>query len=114
MAESIGPLPVVCWGGVVNERKLYPSDLSDEQRSSIEPVTTAWKDRHRSVSGHQDAYDLREIVNAILCQGRTRCQRAGLPHDLSKNTEGTRATLKRLVELEILAEIEAGSLITTR
>jgi hypothetical protein len=28
----------------------------------IEPVITAWKDRHRSVSGHQGAY-------AILYQG---------------------------------------------
>ncbi|MDN3284853.1 transposase [Streptomyces thermocarboxydus] len=39
----------------------------------------AWKDRHRSVSGHQGACDLREIVNAILYQGRTGCQWACLP-----------------------------------
>ncbi|MER5348692.1 IS5 family transposase, partial [Streptomyces mirabilis] len=43
---------------------------------------TAWKDRHRSVSGHQGAYAMREIVNAILYQGRTGCQWAYLPHDL--------------------------------
>ncbi|GGV87341.1 DDE transposase [Streptomyces griseoloalbus] len=48
----------------------------------IEPVITAWKDRHRSVSGHQGAYDMREIVNAISYQGWTGCQRACLPHDL--------------------------------
>jgi transposase len=48
----------------------------------IEPVITAWKGRHRSVSGHQGAYDMREIVNAILYQGRTGCQWAYLPHDL--------------------------------
>ncbi|WP_371100569.1 transposase, partial [Streptomyces sp. PU_AKi4] len=30
----------------MSERKLYPSDLSDEQWSLIEPVITAWKDRH--------------------------------------------------------------------
>jgi transposase len=48
----------------------------------IEPVITAWKDRHRSVSGHQGAYAMREIVNAILHQGRTGCQWACLPHDL--------------------------------
>jgi transposase len=66
----------------VSERKLYPSDLSDEQWSLIEPVITAWKDRHRSVSDHQGAYDMREIVNAILYQGRTGCQWAYLPHDL--------------------------------
>ena len=55
----------------MSERKPYPSDLSDEQWSLIEPVITAWKNRHRSVSGHQGAYDMREIVNAILYQGRT-------------------------------------------
>lgn len=48
----------------------------------IEPVITAWKDRHRSVSGHQGAYAMREIVNWILYQGRTGCQWAYLPHDL--------------------------------
>lgn len=66
----------------MSERKPYPSDLSDEQWSLIEPVITAWKDRHRSVSGHQGAYAMREIVNSILYQGRTGCQWAYLPHDL--------------------------------
>jgi transposase len=66
----------------VSERHSYPSDLSDGQWSLIEPVITAWKDRHRSVSGHQGAYAMREIVNAILYQGRTGCQWAYLPHDL--------------------------------
>lgn len=66
----------------MSERKPYLSDLSDEQWSWIEPVLTAWKDRHQSVSGHQGAYTMREIVNAILYQGRTGCQWAYLPHDL--------------------------------
>lgn len=66
----------------MSERKPYPSDLSDEQWSLIEQVITAWKDRHRSVSGHQGAYEMREIVNAILYQGGTGCQWAYLPHDL--------------------------------
>ncbi|MBT3160455.1 IS5 family transposase [Streptomyces sp. CHA1] len=66
----------------MSERKPYPSDLSDPQWALIEPVITAWKDRHRSVSGHQGAYEMREIVNAILYQGRTGCQWAYLPHDL--------------------------------
>lgn len=60
----------------------YPSDLSEAQWALIEPVITAWKDRHRSVSGHQGAYAMREIVNAILYQSRTGCQWAYLPHDL--------------------------------
>ncbi|MFJ8450445.1 IS5 family transposase [[Kitasatospora] papulosa] len=70
----------------MSRRKPYPSDLSDEQWSLIEPVITAWKDRHRSVSGHQGAYAMREIVNAILYQGRTGCQWAYLPHDLPQKS----------------------------
>ncbi|MET7370300.1 IS5 family transposase [Streptomyces sp. NPDC005566] len=70
----------------MSERKPYPSDLSDEQWSLIEPVIIAWKVRHRSVSGHQGAYTVREIVNAILYQGRTGCQWAYLPHDLPQKS----------------------------
>jgi transposase len=66
----------------VSERKRYPSDLSDERWALIEPVLTAWKARHRSVSGHQGGYEMREIVNAILCQSRTGCQWEYLQHDL--------------------------------
>lgn len=68
--------------GGVSERKPYQSDLSDEQWALIEPVLTAWKARHRSVSGHQGRYPLREIVNSILYQSRTGCQWALLPNDL--------------------------------
>ncbi|WSF22849.1 transposase [Streptomyces sp. NBC_01358] len=57
----------------MSERKPYPSDLSDGQWSLIGPVITAWKGRHWSVRGHQGAYDMREILNAILYQGRTDC-----------------------------------------
>lgn len=81
-AESAGPRVVVCWGDGVSERKPYASDLTDEQWSLIEPVITAWKDRHRPVSGRQGAYAMREIVNAILYQGRTGCQWAYLPNGL--------------------------------
>ncbi|WP_182875227.1 IS5 family transposase [Microbispora sp. H10670] len=66
----------------MTERKPYPSDLSDERWALIEPVITAWKAAHPSVSGHQGRYDLREIVNAILYQSRTGCQWDYLPHDL--------------------------------
>ncbi|MFI8344846.1 IS5 family transposase [Streptomyces sp. NPDC085639] len=66
----------------MSERMSYPSDLSQAQWALIEPVITAWKDRHRSVSGHRGAYAMREIVNAILYQGRTGCQWTYLPHDL--------------------------------
>jgi transposase len=66
----------------VSERKPCPSDLSDERWALIEPVITAWKAAHPSVSGHQGGYAMREIVNAILYQGRTGCQWDFLPHDL--------------------------------
>lgn len=71
----------------MSERKLYPCDLSDEQWLLIEPMISAWKDQHRSVSGHQGAYAMREIVNAILYQGRTGCQWAYLPHDLPQKSD---------------------------
>jgi transposase len=66
----------------VSERKRYRSDLSDERWALIEPVVTAWKAAHPSVSGHQGRYEMREIVNAILYQNRTGCQWEYLPHDL--------------------------------
>ncbi|MER6169634.1 IS5 family transposase [Streptomyces violaceorubidus] len=66
----------------MSERKPYQSDLTDGQWALIEPVLTAWKSRHRSVSGHQGRYSMREIVNSILYQSRTGCQWALLPNDL--------------------------------
>nr|WP_214660345.1 IS5 family transposase [Streptomyces typhae] len=56
--------------------------MSDEQWVLVEPVIAAWKAAHRSVSGHQGRYEMREIVNAVLYQGRTGCQWDLLPHDL--------------------------------
>ena len=78
----------MCWDDRVSERKPYPSDLSDERWALIEPVITAWKAAHPSVSGHQGAYEMREIVNAILYQGRTGCQWDYLPHDLPPHERG--------------------------
>ncbi|MEU8890666.1 IS5 family transposase [Streptomyces sp. NPDC048442] len=48
----------------------------------VEPVITAWKAAHPSVSGHRGRYPMREIVNAILYQNRSGCQWDLLPHDL--------------------------------
>ncbi len=66
---------------VVSERKPYKTDLTDEQWALVEPVITAWKAAHPSVSGHQGRYAMRRIVNALLYQGRTGCQWELLPHD---------------------------------
>ncbi|MFF8918965.1 IS5 family transposase [Streptomyces sp. NPDC015032] len=48
----------------------------------VEPVISAWKAGHPSIGGHQGRYAMREIVNAILYQDCTGCQRDLLPHDL--------------------------------
>jgi transposase len=66
----------------VEDRRPYPSDLSDEQWAVVGPFLQAWKAKHPSVSGHEGRYGLREIVNAIFYQNRTGCQWAYLPHDL--------------------------------
>ncbi|MET8956263.1 IS5 family transposase [Streptomyces sp. NPDC004533] len=66
----------------MSDRKPYKSDLSDERWALIEPLITAWKVRHPSVSGHEGRYEMREIVNALLYQSRTGCQWDYLPHDL--------------------------------
>jgi transposase len=85
MCGSAASRPVGGHGHVgliaVSERKSYKTDLSDEQWALVEPVITAWKGAHPSVSGHQDRYAMREIVNALLYQGRTGCQWDLLPHD---------------------------------
>ncbi|MFE5374111.1 IS5 family transposase [Streptomyces mirabilis] len=65
----------------MSERMYYKTDLSDEQWALVEPVIAAWKAAHPSVSGHQGRYEMREIVNALLYQGRTGCQWELLPHD---------------------------------
>lgn len=70
----------------MSEREPYLSDLSDERWALIEPVITAWKQRHPSVSGHAGGYQMREIVNALLYQARTGCQWRYLPHDLPPHT----------------------------
>ncbi|MEH0509407.1 IS5 family transposase [Streptomyces sp. B21-106] len=65
----------------MSERQSYKTDLSDERWALIEPVIASWKAQHASVSGHQGRYPMREIVNALLYQGRTGCQWELLPHD---------------------------------
>lgn len=66
----------------MSDRKPYSSDVSDGPWALVEPVVTAWKAAHPSVSGHQGRYAMREIVNAILYQNRSGCQWDLLPHDL--------------------------------
>ncbi|HEV2633804.1 MAG TPA: IS5 family transposase [Actinocrinis sp.] len=66
----------------MGERKAYKTDLTDAEWMVIEPLISAWKAQHPSVSGHQGRYQLREIVNALQYQTRSGCQWELLPHDL--------------------------------
>ncbi|GLV88463.1 hypothetical protein Slala03_81520 [Streptomyces lavendulae subsp. lavendulae] len=55
----------------MGDRKSCKSDLSEERWALIEPVTTEWKAKRPSVSGHRGNYRMREIVNALLYRFRT-------------------------------------------
>lgn len=61
-------------------RKLYPSDLTDEEWALLEPLILAFEDRVRP--GPRREVDLREVLNTIRFLNRTGCQWAMLPHDL--------------------------------
>jgi putative transposase len=58
------------------ERTPYPSDLTDEQWTLIEPMIPPAEPggRHRSVN-------MRELINGILYLNRTGCSWRQLPHD---------------------------------
>ncbi|WP_055489041.1 IS5 family transposase [Streptomyces sp. TP-A0356] len=58
----------------MSERRGYYTDTTDEQWALIEPVITAWKAAHPSVSGHTGRYAMRAIVDALLYQIRSGCQ----------------------------------------
>ena len=59
-----------------NQRKVYPSDLSDPEWKLLEPLLPRPK-----VRGRKRSVNLREIVNAIFYVVRTGCQWDYLPHD---------------------------------
>ena len=63
----------------VAPRRAYPSDLTNEQWSLLEPLLpTTREDR----LGRPREVDFREVVNAILFLNRSGCQWDMLPHDL--------------------------------
>jgi putative transposase len=59
-------------------RKSYPSDLTDEQWSLLDPLLPP----PREDLGRPREVDFREVINAILYLNRTGCQWDMLPHDL--------------------------------
>jgi putative transposase len=57
-------------------RKPYPSDLTDEQWATIEPLIPVYE------VGRPREVDMREVLNAILYLNRSGCPWDMLPHDL--------------------------------
>lgn len=63
-----------------NERKRYPSDLTDGQWELIELLIP--KAKRSRKGGRPRSVDMREVVNTILYLCRSGCQWDMLPHDL--------------------------------
>lgn len=63
------------------ERKVYPSDLSDQEWNEIEQLLPQPKG-----IGHPRTVNLREILNAVFYVQRSGCQWEMMPHDLPAYT----------------------------
>src|SRR6476619_1302386 len=61
-------------------RKVYPSDLTDEQWVIVEPMIPPAKQHPRG--GRPREVDMREVLNTIFYLHRSGCQWDMLPHDL--------------------------------
>lgn len=62
-----------------NERRSYPTDLTDEQWAILEPLVPPPRTQR---GGRPRVVSMREVVNTILYLNRTGCQWDMLPHDL--------------------------------
>jgi len=62
-----------------SRRQAYPSDLTHEQWSIVEPLLPGARD---DLLGRPRKADLREVLNTILYLERSGCQWDMLPHDL--------------------------------
>jgi len=62
---------------MVESRKAYASDLTNEQWQILEPMLPEQQE-----GGRERQVDLREIINAINYRTRTGCAWEMLPHDL--------------------------------
>ena len=61
-------------------RKVYPSDLTDEQWAIVAPMLPPAKQNPRG--GRPREVDMREVLNTIFYLNRSGCQWDMLPHDL--------------------------------
>ena len=82
----------------MNERKPYPTDLTNEQWELIDPLLP------KKRQGRNAVHSRREMVNALLYLTRTGCQWRMLPHDFPP-WEAVYAFWRRLVERNILMQI---------
>ena len=64
----------------MEERRPYPSDLTDAQWALLEPLVV--RPRRADGRGRPPEVDLREVVNAILYVLHEGCRWRALPHDL--------------------------------
>ena len=61
-------------------RKIYPSDLTDEQWAIVAPMIPPAQQSTRG--GRPREVDMREVLNTILSLNRRGCPWDMLPHDL--------------------------------
>ncbi len=57
-------------------RRAYPTDTCDNEWATLAPLLA------ETIYGRPLLHSLREMVNAICCQGRAGCAWRQLPHDL--------------------------------
>jgi len=62
----------------MNARKRYPSDLTGQQWSAIEPF---FEPPRRGLGGRPRTYAVRDVVNALFYMARSGCAWRMLPHD---------------------------------
>lgn len=82
----------------MNERKPYPTDLSDEQWELLKPLLPKKK------RGRNPLHSRREMMNALLYIVRTGCQWRMLPHDLPP-WEAVYAFWQGLIARKVLEKI---------
>jgi transposase len=82
----------------MNPRKAYPTDLSDQQWQTIEPLLPTKR------QGRDAKHSRREMMNALLYMARTGCQWRMLPHDLPP-WEAVYAFWRRLLERNLLQQL---------
>lgn len=91
----------------MNTRQPYPTDVTDEQWTLIEPLLP------KETRGRKPVHTRREMINAPLYMARTGCQWRMLPHDLPP-WAAVYAFWRRLVALQVLERINDALRIQIR